>query len=520
MMGEFGDLVLAARRACQQWEWSEALEAQGRAWELLGPLIATGGHDLQPMQIAYAELIDELAEAVQDVVPSDSAYPVEPELKAELCWQVSRALRERRQLPPPPPDWLGGAERLIVEEGFPCWRERADQGEEPHRRARELLERFTPLVVPAPGWVEQARIELSTDPASRAVAALVAELHATHPEGWSGLGLGLRPGAAAVEVQDERLVLQAFRWLDAGDSEGFRAAVTAFGAAVTACGQDPSPAVQPALEGVIDSLGSLAAEGRTLPPELLGRMPALAEIWQTLANDGGGPFAASPALSMPALEDHALLLDLAAVEARAIQALLWPETAREGGPGVEALVGAGLPLAEGSTTPEPGDLNAWQDGMLGTLTMAALWDEAAVWGSEPEAAWSALPVLQALAEGSGRGPAWGAEPRLEQLRVLLNGQEVVVVAPGARELQERLALERLRGVELPAERCGYSGSLALLVAELEMLHGARPIDWLVAGCGVLRLPLLLEMHLLHGIRGLALNPGSDVAALLQPPESR
>lgn len=72
MTSEFGELVLIARRASQKWEWSEALEAQGRAWELLRPLIATGGHDVQPLQVAYAELIDELAEAVQEVVASGS----------------------------------------------------------------------------------------------------------------------------------------------------------------------------------------------------------------------------------------------------------------------------------------------------------------------------------------------------------------------------------------------------------------------------------------------------------------
>ncbi len=516
MASEFEDHVLAARRACQQWEWSEALEAQGRAWELLRPLIAMDPAVAQPLQVAYAELLDELAEAAHEVVPSGSAYPVEPALKAKLCWQVSEALRERQQLGTPAPEWLAGMERRIVEEGFQCWRERANQEEEAHRRARQLLERFAQLVVPAPAWVEQARIELSTDPASRAVAARVAELHAAHPNGWTCLGLGLRPGAPALEVREERLVLQAFPWLEAGDPDRFRAAVNAFGAAVAACGQDPAPTLQPALEGVLDSLSSLAAEGGTLPPELLDGLPEVAEIWRSLADVGGGGFATATALSPPPLEDRALLLDLAAVEAQALLDQLRAETGREAERSVEALVKAGFPLAEGSTTPGPSDLNAWQDDMLGPLTMAALWDEAAVWGREPEAAWAALPVLQALTEGSGRGPAWAAEPSLEQLRALLDGRDVVLVAAGAREIAERLGLERVRGVEPPSERCGYTGTLALLVGELEMLHGTRPIEWLVAGCGVLRLPLLLEMQLLHGVRGLAIGPGADPLELLAP----
>lgn len=514
MATEFSELVLAARRACQGWEWSEALEAQGRAQELLRPLIAAGSPEGQAAKVAYAELVDELAEAVHEVVQSGSAYPVEPELKGELCWQLSRALRVRQHLPPPPPGWLGGVERVIVEEGFHCWRQRAEQEEEAHRRARQLLERCGQLMVPAPEWVEQARIELSIDPASRAVAARVAELHAAHPEGWNRLGLGLLPGQPSVVIRDRRLVLQAVPWLERGDPERFRAAVAAFGAAVTACRPDSPPTLQPALEGVLDSLHALAAEGRTLPRELMGGLPAVAENWQSLASGGGGGFAVSSALPPARLEDRALLLDLAAVEARAVHDLLWPEAAPAAEDSLKALVAAGLPLAEGSTTPERSDLDTWQDGMLGALTMAALWDEAAVWSGEAETAWPALPVMQALAEGSGRGPAWAAAPSLQSLRALLEGREVVLVAAGARALEERLALERLRGVEPPGERCGCSGTLALLMGELEMLHGTRPIEWLVAGCGVLRLPLLLEMHLLHGVRGLALGAALDPALLL------
>lgn len=101
MSSEFHDLVLAARRSCQQWKWSETLVAQGRAQELMRPLIQAGSPEGQATQVAYAELIDELAEAVQEVVQTGSAYPVEPALKAELCWQVSLALQERQLLPPP-----------------------------------------------------------------------------------------------------------------------------------------------------------------------------------------------------------------------------------------------------------------------------------------------------------------------------------------------------------------------------------------------------------------------------------
>jgi hypothetical protein len=54
------------------------------------------------------------------------------------------------------------------------------------------------------------------------------------------------------------------------------------------------------------------------------------------------------------------------------------------------------------------------------------------------------------------------------------------------------------------------------MGELEVLHGTRPIEWLVAGCGVLRLPLLLEMQLLHGVRGLALRGTAHVVDLLTP----
>jgi len=508
------DLVLAARRACRAWDWTGALERQHQAWALLQPRIAQDPAGSHPLQVAYAELLDELAEAVQEVVPSGSAFPVDPTLKPELCWRVSAALRERSSLPTPAPDWLAPIERLIVEEGFQCWRERADQGEEAHRRARQLLERLGQLVDPAPVWMAQARIALSTDPASRAVAARVAELHAADPGGWTSLGLGLRPGASAVEVRQQQLVLQAFRWLERGDSEGLRAVVRAFGTAVSACGQEPAPVLQPALEGVIRSMGELAQEGCALPPELLERLPELAEIWQSLAREAGGAFATASALPAARLEDRALLLDLTAVEAVALRDLLRPEAASAPPPSVAALVGAGFPLAEGSTEPSESDLNAWRDGMLGPLTMAALWDEAALWSQDPAAAWAALPLLQALAQGSGRGPTWSAQPALEPLRALLQGREVVLVAPGARDLAEHLALQRLRGVEPPAERCGYSGTLALLVGELEMLHGQRPIDWLVAGCGVLRLPLLLEMHLLHGVRGLALSPALDPGLLL------
>lgn len=131
--------------------------------------------------------------------------------------------------------------------------------------------------------------------------------------------------------------------------------------------------------------------------------------------------------------------DLKAVEARALQSLLWPEAVGEGETSLDAHMEAGFPLAEGSAVPGPEEWNAWQEGMLGPLTMAALWDEAA------------LPVLQALAEGSGQATAWGAEPPLEQLRALLKGQEVA---------------------------------------------------------------LLLEMHMLHGVRGLAVAPGLDPAPLL------
>ena len=91
-----------------------------------------------------------------------------------------------------------------------------------------------------------------------------------------------------------------------------------------------------------------------------------------------------------------------------------------------------------------------------------------------------------------------------------------MVAPGAGDLEALLglAVERVRGVEPPAERCGYTGTLALMVGELEILHGQRPIEWLLAGCGVLRLPLLLEMRLLHGVHGLALPSSLDLGRLL------
>jgi hypothetical protein len=516
MPDDVQELVLAARRACQQWEWTEALNAQGRAWELLQPLIEAGGSDADASLRIYAEMVDELAEAAHEVVQPESPFPVEPGFRPELCWRVSQALWDRQRLAPPPPAWLPGVERLILQEGFRCWRERADEEEEAHRRAWKLLERFGELVVPAPAWVEQARLELRTDPASRAVAVRVAELQAAHPEGWTSLGLGLLPGQPAVQLKDQRLVLQAFPWLEAGDPERFQAAVGAFGAAVAACRTDPPPTLQPALEGVLDSLSSLAAEGCTLPPELLGRLPELAGIWQGLAAEAGGPFPATSALPAARLEERALLLDLAAVEAQALHDLLWPEAARDQEASVKALVEAGLPLPEGSTTPEPNDLNVWRDDMLGALTMAALWDEAVVWSSDPEVVWRALPLLQALGEGSGRAVSWSAAPSLEQLRALLADREVVLVAPGARELAERLGLERLRGVEPPSERCGCGGTLGLLMGELEVLHGTGPIEWLVAGCGVLRLPLLLEMQLLHGVRGLALRDTAHVVDLLTP----
>lgn len=46
-------------------------------------------------------------------------------------------------------------------------------------------------------------------------------------------------------IGDQRHVLQAFRWPEAGYSDWFRAAMTPFYAAVTACGPYPSQSVQP-----------------------------------------------------------------------------------------------------------------------------------------------------------------------------------------------------------------------------------------------------------------------------------
>ncbi|MCP9818143.1 hypothetical protein KBZ18_01385 [Synechococcus sp. Cruz-9H2] len=565
----FLESLTGSRQAIGRRDWSAALELQKGARDLLGSLAPGDSDRAGELHRFYGELVNDLTIAIHGVVNTNSPQPLEQPRRAELCLELSRILVDHQHLPVSPPDWLPVLEQQVVQDGAAFWKSfLTEPGWAQDLLARaaasslELHERLAVLLDPCPAWVlaevealravvpaPVARSENHSRPSNSELAATASRLWRDGPPAGARqllrqLALVALPGEEAVAWRDGCLELNLHPWLADGDEAGLDRVVSAFFSGVrdslAGAPTAQKPLLEPALEGMLRSLSVLWIAGSGLEPECFARFRYAAAVWHRHAGVGS-PWQEHS--SLPPLEPTSfkLLVELEPLELAAVRALVRQEpvidpvllrlsTLRQGGEAfprnpawwfdptdpVESLgrlFEAGFPGAGTGDLPAAEVCRRWADGVLGPLMMAALWGEAVLWSSDDSADWFVLPLLQALSEGSGRRPELVEPPTRTQLSALLAERHVVVVTNGADGLRRRLKREPLHLLEPPVG-LGYEEALAALVDQILGLHRQQPIDWVVASCGPLRLPLLLELQLRHGIRGLALAARHDLVELL------
>ncbi|EAQ74118.1 hypothetical protein WH5701_12428 [Synechococcus sp. WH 5701] len=456
------------REALERGDWGLAMERQTVAERTLHRLDEGHPHGSQARWEGYAALVIAIVDRLKPVLIGEAGHSLPDAVRARLYDRVERMLKRYHALPIEPPEWLAVVELQLLQEGAQLWCAQAGHIPGASERALALFQQLAEQLHHCPPWVIQE------------LAWLGVQLTPGVPK----LGLIAREQQPPVVLREGWLELNLLGWLDDQQAEEMEPLVAGFIAGVElACELRPGGMTsepEMALAGAMRSLSRLWEKEQTLPNEQLERLRQAGQAWRTQwAERGRQTWSELPELQP---EGMTFLISLEAAELLAVQQTIWP--------------------AHGQ--PVDPQRQAWAEAVLGPLTVAALWGEAVLWAPDEEAGWVALPLLQALSEGACRGPDLVQPPSTQQLRQVLGGQQVVLVAPGAAALSAKLSQEGLRGVD-PPESLGVQASLAALVETLIGLHAVNPIDWLVADCGVLRLPLLLELHRRKGVKGMAID---------------
>jgi hypothetical protein len=352
-----------------------------------------------------------------------------------------------------------------------------------------------------------------------------------HPgQGPLAIDLGFRPGASLLEGDDGGLQLNLAPLLRCGDEAEVVELLQLLDNHLETLGRQPSWRATP--EILLTSLRSHWAAGGQLHASQCRALAAVVKLRGPARVER--PVQAGSQLLRPAPEELSLLLQVLRDESPMEQQLAEIRRQHHNQEWMESEQGADWPLRRlhtaggfyASSHAPLGSLRRWSDATMGALRQHGLVVDAANLGA-------ALPLLQYLAAEGVNLPVhdW---PERWSLYELMAGQEVLLVTPGAAEVEAHhrsgaaFQLDPERSIPTYGLRCieppdsihprrpgvGFEQSLESLLGQVEQAWGQRAFQMFAIAAGAYSLPACQAVEQRHGATCLAL--GSELMEWFLP----
>jgi hypothetical protein len=352
-----------------------------------------------------------------------------------------------------------------------------------------------------------------------------------HPgQGPLAIDLGFRPGASLLEGDDGGLQLNLAPLLRCGDEAEVVELLQLLDNHLETLGRQPSWRATP--EILLTSLRSHWEAGGQLHASQCRALAAVVKLRGPARVER--PVQAGSQLLRPAPEELSLLLQVLRDESPMEQQLAEIRRQHHNQEWMESEQGADWPLRRlhtaggfyASSHAPLGSLRRWSDATMGALRQHGLVVDAANLGA-------ALPLLQYLAAEGVNLPVhdW---PERWSLYELMAGQEVLLVTPGAAEVEAHhrsgaaFQLDPERSIPTYGLRCieppdsihprrpgvGFEQSLESLLGQVEQAWGQRAFQMFAIAAGAYSLPACQAVEQRHGATCLAL--GSELMEWFLP----
>jgi hypothetical protein len=356
-----------------------------------------------------------------------------------------------------------------------------------------------------------------------------------HPgQGPLAIDLGFRPGASLLEGDDGGLQLNLAPLLRCGDEAEVVELLQLLDNHLETLGRQPSWRATP--EILLTSLRSHWAAGGQLHASQCKALAAVVKLRGPARVEH--PVQVGSQLLRPAPEELSLLLQVLRDESPMEQQLAEIRRQHHNQAWMESEQGADWPLRRlhtaggfyASSHAPLGSLRRWSDATMGTLRQHGLVVDAANLGA-------ALPLLQYLAAEGVSLPVhdW---PERWSLYELMAGQEVLLVTPGAAEVEAHhrsgaaFQLDPERSIPSYGLRCleppdsihprrpgvGFEQSLEGLLGQVEQAWGQRAFQVFAIAAGAYSLPACQAVEQRHGATCLAL--GDELLEWFLPRDQR
>jgi hypothetical protein len=349
-------------------------------------------------------------------------------------------------------------------------------------------------------------------------------------QGPLAIDLGFRPGASLLEGDDGGLQLNLAPLLRCGDEAEVVELLQLLDNHLETLNRQPSWRATP--EILLTSLRSHWAAGGQLHASQCRALAAVVKLRGPARVER--PVQAGSQLLRPAPEELSLLMQVLRDESPMEQQLAEIRRQHHNQEWMESEQGADWPLRRlhtaggfyASSHAPLGSLRRWSDATMGALRQHGLVVDAANLGA-------ALPLLQYLAAEGVNLPVhdW---PERWSLYELMGGQEVLLVTPGAAEVEAHhrsgaaFQLDPERSIPTYGLRCieppdsihprrpgvGFEQSLESLLGQVEQAWGQRAFQVFAIAAGAYSLPACQAVEQRHGATCLAL--GSELMEWFLP----